>query len=75
MENSMLKNSDASDALLFKSESILEERKWGLDPFKQDQENAYSHSRRSSNGGFFHGKIKDNKGGSKSKNSQIGGAM
>jgi len=36
MENINLKDTDASDALLFKSESILEERKWGLDQFKQD---------------------------------------
>lgn len=55
MENIGLRGTEASDALLFKSESILEDRKWG-EPF-EDKE-IYSTSRRSSNGGFFHGKTK-----------------
>ncbi|CDW91094.1 UNKNOWN [Stylonychia lemnae] len=69
MDNYNLRQTDTSDALLFKSESILEERKWGGDPFKQDQDFGYQSSRRSSNGGFFHGKIKQaSKKGKKSEN-------
>ena len=57
----LLRRTDASnDGLLFKSESIagLEDRKWE-DPFggegAEGKDGAYLSSRRSSNGGFFHG--------------------
>jgi len=54
-----LRQTNVSDGLLFKSESLLEDKKW--EEPAEDKAHA-SHSRRSSNGGFFHGETKGKEG-------------
>lgn len=59
-------NSSNSNKMLFQSESMIEDNKWDSE-IENDQAQGNSQkefgkvsSRRSSNGGFFHGKIKHN---------------
>lgn len=72
----LMRRTDISDGLLFKSESMVgEERKW-QDPYNQAPNQHISitpeiiSSRRSSNGGFFYGLTVQGKG-KKAKKSQF----